>query len=205
MARPRAADYDDKRAAILRRAAELFAEKGYDRTSMTEIAAALGVSKALFYHYYPSKDALLFDIIRTHLNELVAVAEAAAAARPALAPRSRFRSIIAAILDCYRDADAEHKIQINHLGQLAEAEQAELKTLERRLVAAMASAVRALRPELEPELVKPVVMSIFGTLNWTYMWFREGGKLSREAYADLVTQMFADGIDGAGVRLRAAQ
>jgi hypothetical protein len=69
----------------------------------------------------------------------------------------------------------------------------------------MASAVRALRPELEPELVKPVVMSIFGTLNWTYMWFREGGKLSREAYADLVTQMFADGIDGAGVRLRAAQ
>ncbi|MFO0292657.1 MAG: TetR/AcrR family transcriptional regulator [Rhodospirillales bacterium] len=205
MARPRAADYDDKRAAILRRAAELFAEKGYDRTSMTEIAAALGVSKALFYHYYPSKDALLFDIIRTHLNELVAVAEAAAAARPALAPRSRFRSIIAAILDCYRDADAEHKIQINHLGQLAEAEQAELKTLERRLVAVMASAVRALRPELEPELVKPVVMSIFGTLNWTYMWFREGGKLSREAYADLVTQMFADGIDGAGVRLRAAQ
>lgn len=205
MARPRAADYDDKRAAILRRAAELFAEKGYDRTSMTEIAAALGVSKALFYHYYPSKDALLFDIIRTHLNELVAVAEAAAAARPALAPRSRFRSIIAAILDCYRDADAEHKIQINHLGQLAEAEQAELKTLERRLVAVMASAVRALRPELEPELVKPVVMSIFGTLNWTYMWFREGGKLSREAYADLVTQIFADGIDGAGVRLRAAQ
>jgi TetR/AcrR family transcriptional regulator len=205
MARPRAADYDDKRAAILRRAAELFAEKGYDRTSMTEIAAALGVSKALFYHYYPSKDALLFDIIRTHLNELVAVAEAAAAARPALAPRSRFRSIIAAILGCYRDADAEHKIQINHLGQLAEAEQAELKTLERRLVAVMASAVRALRPELEPELVKPVVMSIFGTLNWTYMWFREGGKLSREAYADLVTQMFADGIDGAGVRLRAAQ
>jgi TetR/AcrR family transcriptional regulator len=205
MARPRAADYDDKRAAILRRAAELFAEKGYDRTSMTEIAAALGVSKALFYHSYPSKDALLFDIIRTHLNELVAVAEAAAAARPALAPRSRFRSIIAAILDCYRDADAEHKIQINHLGQLAEAEQAELKTLERRLVAVMASAVRALRPELEPELVKPVVMSIFGTLNWTYMWFREGGKLSREAYADLVTQMFADGIDGAGVRLRAAQ
>ena len=62
MARPRAADYDDKRAAILRRAAELFAEKGYDRTSMTEIAAALGVSKALFYHYSPSKDALLFDI-----------------------------------------------------------------------------------------------------------------------------------------------
>ncbi len=203
MARPRAADYDDKRSAILRRAAALFAGQGYDRTSMTEIAAALGVSKALFYHYYPSKDALLFDIIRSHLLELVAVTEAAS--DPTLPPRARLRAVIAAILDCYRDADAEHKIQINHLGQLPEAQQTELKALERRLVAVMADAVRALRPDLDPHLVKPVVMSLFGTLNWKYMWFREGGAVSREAYADLVTQLFADGVAAAPARLRAAE
>jgi TetR/AcrR family transcriptional regulator len=203
MARPRAADYDDKRAAILRRAAALFAEQGYDRTSMTESAAALGVSKALFYHYYSSKDALLFDIIRAHLMELVGVTEAAA--DPSLPPRMRLRAIVAAILDCYRDADAEHKIQINHLAQLPEAQQADLKALERRLVAVMADAVRSLRPELDPDLVKPVAMSIFGTLNWKYMWFRDGGPVSREAYADLVTQLFADGVAGAKSRLRAAE
>jgi TetR/AcrR family transcriptional regulator len=203
MARPRAADYDDKRAAILKRAAALFAEQGYDRTSMSEIAAALGVSKALFYHYYPSKDALLFDIIRAHLEELVGVTEAAA--DPSQPPRKRLRAIIAAILDCYRDADAEHKIQINHLAQLPEAQQADLKALERRLVTVMADAVKALRPELDPALVKPVAMSIFGTLNWKYMWFRDGGPVSREDYADLVTQLFADGVAKAKGRLRAAE
>jgi TetR/AcrR family transcriptional regulator len=203
MARPRAADYDDKRAAILKRAAALFAGQGYDRTSMSEIAAALGVSKALFYHYYPSKDALLFDIIRAHLEELVSVTEAAA--DPSQPPRKRLRAIIAAILDCYRDADAEHKIQINHLSQLPEAQQADLKTLERRLVTVMADAVKALRPELDPALVKPVAMSIFGTLNWKYMWFRDGGPVSREDYADLVTQLFADGVAKAKGRLRAAE
>jgi TetR/AcrR family transcriptional regulator len=203
MARPRAADYDDKRTAILRRAAALFANQGYDRTSMTEIATALGVSKALFYHYYPSKDALLVDIIRSHLLELVAAAETAGGA--SLAPRARLRAIIAAILDCYRDADAEHKIQINHLGQLPEVEQTELKALERRLIAVMADAVRSLRPELDHNLIKPVVMSIFGTLNWKYMWFREGGPVSREAYADLVTQLFADGLAAVPARLRAAE
>ena len=71
MARPLAADHGDKRAAILAGAARLFAAEGFDRASMNEIAQALGVSKALVYHYYRSKDALLYDIIRGHLVELV--------------------------------------------------------------------------------------------------------------------------------------
>jgi TetR/AcrR family transcriptional regulator len=196
MARPRAADHDDKRAMLLARSAALFAEKGFDRTSMAEIATALGVSKALFYHYYASKDALLFDIIRTHLDELVAVTEAAATA--AHSPRAGLNAIITAILDCYRDADAEHKIQINHLSQLPEAQQAELRARERRLVAVMAEAVARLNPNLPHRLIKPLAMSIFGTLNWKYMWFRDNGPVSREEYAALVTDVFADGIQAAG-------
>jgi AcrR family transcriptional regulator len=202
MARPRAADYDDKRAAVLAHAARLFAERGYDRTSMAEIAQAQGVSKALFYHYFPAKDALLFAIIRTHLDELVAAAETAAA-EPGC-PRARLQAVVTAILDCYRDADAEHKIQINHLSQLPAPRQAELRALERRLVDLMSDAVRSLNPDMPQRMVKPVAMSIFGTLNWKYMWFREGGPLDRAAYAELVTQIFADGIAGvAGDRLAA--
>ncbi|MFM9976213.1 MAG: TetR/AcrR family transcriptional regulator [Beijerinckiaceae bacterium] len=192
MARPRAADYDEKRLAILRKSAELFAENGFDRTSMTEIALALGVSKALFYHYYRAKDDLLFDIIQTHLIELVESAEAAD--DHALEARSRLQNVISAILDCYRDADAEHKIQINHLGQLLPDQQTLLRELERRLVNVMAGIVAALNPALDKATVKPLTMSIFGTLNWKYMWFREGGAVSREAYVAMVTRMFAAGI-----------
>jgi TetR/AcrR family transcriptional regulator len=192
MARPRAADYDDKRLAILKRSAQLFAEQGYDRTSMSEIAAALGVSKALFYHYYRAKDDLLFDIIQSHLVELVEASEAAG--DPAMLPEQRLHRLISAILDCYRDADAEHKIQINHLGQLSPDQQAELKELERRLVDVMAGVVSALNPALSRSAVKPLTMSIFGTLNWKYMWFREGGSITREDYAAMAARMFASGI-----------
>jgi TetR/AcrR family transcriptional regulator len=207
MARPRAADYDIKRAAVLAHAAKLFADQGYDRTSMAEIAQALGVSKALFYHYFPAKDALLFAIIHNHLSELVAAVEAAAQVtdvKVTVAPRKRLQAIISAILDCYRDADAEHKIQINHLSQLGAEQQATLHALERRLVELMAGAVSTLNPDLPRKLLKPVTMSIFGTLNWKYMWFREGGAVSREDYAKLVTQIFADGLVGVtGDRLAA--
>lgn len=192
MARPRASDYDDKRLAILSKAARLFADRGFDRTSMSEIAIELGVSKALFYHYYRSKDDLLFDIIRTHLTELVAITEAAASV--ASEPVQRFGAVLCAILDCYRDADAEHKIQISHLSQLPTKQQAELKQLERQLVDTLSKAVSALNPDLPATTVKPLTMSIFGTLNWKFMWFREGGPVSRDDYARMITRLFVDGI-----------
>ena len=78
MARTRANDYDKKRLGILSRSAALFAAHGYTGTSITMIAEACGVSKALMYHYYRSKDAVLFDLLEDHLQNLVTVVEAAA-------------------------------------------------------------------------------------------------------------------------------
>jgi len=79
MARSRAKDYDDKRLSILHRSAELFAASGYVGTSMNTIADACRVSKALLYHYYPDKEAILFDILSSHLEKLVAAVQEASA------------------------------------------------------------------------------------------------------------------------------
>jgi TetR/AcrR family transcriptional regulator len=194
MARPRAANYADRRLEILSVAAKLFAEQGYDRTAMTEIAVALGVSKALFYHYYGAKDELLFDIIRNHLFYLVETVEASIV--KGLPPEKQLQAIIRAILNCYAGADSEHKVQINHLDKLGAAQQQELKAMQKRLVALMADVVQALRPALPPEMLKPVTMSIFGTLNWKYMWFRESQNFGEEDFITLVTSLFVNGIHG---------
>jgi microcystin degradation protein MlrC len=37
-------------------------------------------------------------------------------------------------------------------------------------------------------------MSLFGMLNWVYMWFRPGGPVSREEYADLATRLILEGV-----------
>jgi TetR/AcrR family transcriptional regulator len=196
MARSRARDHDEKRDAILHRAAVAFARDGYDRVSMATLAAECGVSKALLYHYHASKEALLFDVIETHLQALVDAVEAADA--PSLPPEARLEALVRALLDAYRDADAEHKVQLGALQLLPEAEQARLKELERRLVAVFADAVRALRPEAfeAGAMLKPVTMSLFGMLNWVYMWFREDGPMSRDDYARLATRLLVKGVDG---------
>ncbi|NWG25212.1 MAG: TetR/AcrR family transcriptional regulator [Pseudorhodoplanes sp.] len=192
MARVRAAGYDEKRQAILDHSATLFARNGYDRTSMAEVASACGVSKALLYHYYASKETLLFDILRNHLQDLLDATEAVDRTLP---PRARLRALVGALLEAYRDADEDHKIQINELGKLPPAQQRQLKDMERDLVRIFSEAIAANNPALAANktLLKPVTMSLFGMLNWHYMWFRDHGAISREDYADLATTLLVEG------------
>ncbi|MBY8915838.1 TetR/AcrR family transcriptional regulator [Nitratireductor rhodophyticola] len=194
MARTRAKDYDDKRDAMLHGAARIFARDGYDRASMNQLATELGVSKALLYHYYTSKEALLFDIIETHLQELVEAVEEAD--RPGAPPQERLEGLVTALLEAYRDADNEHRVQLSGLQLLPDTQQEELKALERRLVAIFAEAIRQMNPDAfdSRPLLKPATMSLFGMLNWFYMWFREDRGISRQDYAKLATHLLVSGV-----------
>ncbi|WP_158965265.1 TetR/AcrR family transcriptional regulator [Chachezhania sediminis] len=186
MARGLARDHEEKRASLRNGAAAYFAAHGYDRASMTGAARSAGVSKALLYHYYDSKEALLYDILHTHLAELAAVVEAA---RPDGLP-----GLIAAVLDAYEDADAAHKLQLEALEALPDEMQAPLLALQRQLVRDMGDAVRAERPDLEPDRVRAATMSVFGILNWVYMWHRPGRGLSRQDYAVLAADFVRGGL-----------
>jgi AcrR family transcriptional regulator len=197
MARTRANDYDKKRQGILSRSATLFAEHGFTGTSITMIAEACGVSKALMYHYYSSKDAVLFDLLEDHLRNLVTVVEAAA--QSAGEAKERLFAISAALLEAYRGADAEHQVQISSLKLLPPAQQEVLKEMERKLVAIVSEAIAAAIPSVarKRQLLKPLTMSLFGMLNWHYLWFRDGKGITREKYARMVTGLVLAGADDA--------
>jgi AcrR family transcriptional regulator len=197
MARTRANDYDKKRLGILSRSAALFAAHGYTGTSITMIAEACGVSKALMYHYYSSKDAVLFDLLSDHLQHLVAVVDAAS--QSSSDGKERLFAISAALLEAYRGADAEHQVQIASLKLLPAAQQESLKEMERRLVAPVSDALVAAIPSVagKRHLLKPLTMSFFGMLNWHYLWFREGKGITRDKYARMVTALVLAGADEA--------
>jgi AcrR family transcriptional regulator len=197
MARTRANDYDKKRQGILSRSAALFAEHGYTGTSITMIAEACGVSKALMYHYYSSKDAVLFDLLQDHLQNLVTVVEAAA--QSAGKPEEKLFTISAALLEAYRGADAEHQVQISSLKLLPPVQQEILKEMERKLVAIVSDAIADAIPHAAKKrhLLKPLTMSLFGMLNWHYLWFRDGKGITREKYARMVTGLVLSGAEDA--------
>lgn len=196
MARSRAHDFEAKQRAILHAAAGVFAEVGMDKASMAQIALRADVSKALLYHYYPGKDALIFDIIRTHLTELDAAI--AAVEDTTLPPRDQLRALVHAVLEQYRDADDYHMVQLNGTRSLAENRRKDIVELERTIVRRFARVIRAIHPEIEQDrpILTAVTMSLFGMMNWAYMWFRDGGAVSRADYADLATDIFLGGFEG---------
>ena len=63
-------DPQERRRQILQRSGEIFATKGISATTVREIADACGVYSGTLYHYFPSKDAIVTEIIRVYVDEL---------------------------------------------------------------------------------------------------------------------------------------
>lgn len=194
MSRTRAQDYGQKKDSIRSESAKLFSEVGFHATSMTQVAKACGISKGLLYHYYKNKEALLFDILYVHLEDLLSAVRNCATKDAK--PEEHLGLIIAALLDNYHNSDREHRIQLSELSSLPKEKQDILRELERQIVAPVNDVVSQLLPaNCENALIlKPTTMTLFGMVNWCFMWFKPTGNMGREEYAALVAKIFLKGI-----------
>lgn len=195
MARPIAKDHSAKRDHILKTAAGVFAETGFARASMSQVAKDCGISKANIYHYYSSKDALLFDILDTYLRALRD--RLRALSLDGLPPEDQLRLVIAETLQAYNGMDDEHKIQTEGIPLLNAEQQSILKGYQRDMVNQLSGIIAAIAPtafEDDPHKLRATVMSVFGMLNWFYMWNKDPEESARAAYGALVTRLTLGGI-----------
>lgn len=201
MSRSEAADHADKRRKLFNQAARWFAEQGYDRASMSGLAVACGVSKGLLYHYFSSKNEILAAIIDAHLSELLD----ALSAIDEDDPESWIYAATSATLRVYDGADDQHQLQLQALGLLPEDDQQKLRELQRRIVAAFSERIAVLQRQNashadeamtqdESEL-RALTMSLFGMLNWFYLWHRPGRDMDRDDYAKLCARLLVHGLN----------
>ena len=197
MPRGRARTYDDQREQILVRASKLFARRGYTATSMNEVADACGVTKPSLYHYFRDKQQLLLEIAAAHVARLEALVDEVAAETHA--PEARVRRLIAAFLDVYAGAQAEHRVLTEDVRFLPPADRRRVLDGERKVVAAFADAIAAVRPELRARaLDKPLTMLLFGMMNWMFTWLKPRGALRHADMAPVVADLFFGGLGAVG-------
>ena len=79
MARTRSENYDGIHLGILTNAARLFSAQGYMRASIADLADACKLSRGAHYHYFDSKEAILFAILDAHIREMIQHVETAVA------------------------------------------------------------------------------------------------------------------------------
>ncbi len=193
MARGRSPGYDEQCGTILAGAAQLFAARGYSATSMNEVAQACGMSKPSLYHYFRDKYALLVTISEEHVSLLETVVGDVLAQQ--LAPKARLYLLIQRFVEEYAGAQHAHRVLTEDSRFLNEEDRERIMSRERRIVSAFATVITELRPELSaPALAKPLSMLLFGMINWMFTWLKEDGKLSYEAMAPIVADLFFGGF-----------
>jgi AcrR family transcriptional regulator len=191
MSREQAADYEDKKQAIMDVAAGLFARVGYPNAKLQDVAQACGASKSMLYHYFPAKDDLLFSLLSEHLQRTIAAIEQIDDDQT---PETRFRILVEVYTQKSTQNRTRHIVAMNDIKYLPKPQQKPLLELQRRLLRLFEAMVAALDPELAPELVGPYSMLLIGMLNWTDLWYRPAGPLKPTELCDRIAQLFLHGF-----------
>ena len=197
MARPKSSLHDLNRDGILDLAAQCFAQRGYGAASMSHIATAGGTSKARLYHYYESKEAILFDLLDRYTERLLAIIGQVEATtqRLDLTGRAAVHDLVRSFLAEYEHSATRH-VAMLHDTQFLGAEQREvILNRQRDMVAAVTRLLRRAYPaRVTAANQTAVAMMLFGMINWTFTWLRPGGRLSYAEFAEEVIGMLEHGL-----------
>ena len=197
MAGVKARDHDVKRQMILERTAQLFARQGFHGTSTAENSAASNASKSWIYHYFDSKEAVLYELLDEFMEMYVGrIAGAVSAARtPADRLRAYMREALA-VLIAYR---INYARLFSDVDALPPKQQRSIRDRERAISESLRDILVELRPELKRHetLLMPITLLSMGSLVWSHTWFDPKGAVSLDRLVDLATALLVSGLDGA--------
>ena len=174
--------------------AALFSAQGYMRSSIADLADACKLSRGALYHYFDSKEAILFAILDAHVREMIQRVEAAVTEGGSTL--TQFRNVIRTIVEVNAKSPHEQRVLIHDLPFLNEDEQQAIKNLERQLVDIVTDLL--VRLDAEGKIVKRTkkiyTMILFGIINFTYTWYDPKGGIGPREFADTAVELFLNGF-----------
>ncbi|MBU2957465.1 TetR/AcrR family transcriptional regulator [Paracoccus sp. 1_MG-2023] len=164
-------------------ARRLFARQGYAAVSMRQIAAAVGVQAGALYAYTPDKQALLFDLLESHMQDLLAAWQDDPA-QPALQRLERFvRFHIGFSID-HPDAVFLSYMELRNLSPENFARIAELRGCYEAALQTILDAGKAAGVMRFQDL-RLATLALIAMLTGVVNWYREGGRLDRDRIGDI--------------------
>jgi len=177
----------DSRQDILRTAARLFQQRGYDATSMNDVAAALKLSKGGLYHHFQSKDEMLFHIMNHALD--ITDERVVKVVRGIQGPEERLRTLIKLHIEVVlsvRDREVTVMLHENHpLPPSLRKQINQRKKDYIHFVEGLIADVQRLKGSKGPVTARAAALSLLGMINWIYQWYKPEGRLQAQ---DLVPQ-----------------
>jgi AcrR family transcriptional regulator len=185
--------YEDRFEVLLKSAASVFAQRGYDRASIREVARAAGMSVAGLYYYCRSKDELLFslcyhsfDVLLRSLNRSL---------RGISCSEEQLRVFIFNHFEYFLNHVEAMKVVSHEAGVLTGEFGARVAEVKRQYYSRCQQIVQGILGETDGDSprLRTTTLALFGMINWVYTWYRPGRDYDAKALADAMTDLFLHG------------
>ena len=184
--------YDQRFHTLLTHAARVFADRGYDRTTMRDLAAASGMSLAGMYYYVHGKEDLLFHVQERCFTRVLEGSEAVLAT--ASDPHERLAAFIRHHVAFFAAHMPEMKVLSHEAAALSGERLNRITHIKRRYVDRLESLLKNVASDWPDPERSAAAFALFGMMNWIYNWYDPAGPLDAERLAELLTRIFLGGV-----------
>lgn len=183
-----------KAQEIERVAAGLFAHKGYRSTSMREIARELGMNQSSLYHYFKSKEEILFKLMNDAMDRALTILEEICAGD--LLPRDKLFSILTFYTRYYAGAPERLILLVNEQNSLSSEHRTVLVEKQREYVRIFKEVFEELEGgSLSKDIPHSVTIFAFlGMVHYTITWYDKNGPVDLKRLADIFAEIFTNGM-----------
>ncbi|MBP2367804.1 TetR/AcrR family transcriptional regulator [Pseudonocardia parietis] len=186
---------EERWAELIEVATQVFYEKGYDGASLQDIADRLGMLKGSLYYYIQSKEDLLFDVISMVHKEGLEVVRSRASVESD--PLQRLERVVAGHVEHTCRNLVAVAVFLHELSALPPERRQEVLGTEHAYQGVFRDLIEEaqreglVRPDVEPRLA---ALSVLGSANWVYRWFRPGGAFTPEVIGAQLADMAVAGV-----------
>ncbi len=179
---------------ILRHAARVFSEKGYEGASIRDISRSSGVSLSGLYYYFESKQKLLYLIQIHAFTSILKRLERRLAG--VTAPEDRLRVLVSNHIDYFLRHPMEMKVLAREEEALEDPYHREVAEIKRRYYQLARDIFDELRQSGRAGRVNPrvAVLSLFGMMNWIYKWHNPRVDPQAERLGETMADIFLGGV-----------
>lgn len=180
---------------VARSSAKLFESKGYLETNMADIAKAARLSKGGIYHYFSSKDQILFFILDHYMDIILQDLESDLTRIED--PSSRIKYIISRHIKLYTDYKSESKTLLHEANCLPSKKYRIIAEKERKyykIVAKTLTEFFGSRVEIGKAQITVITFLLFGMCNWIYSWYDPNGEVTPNQLAETIWSLFLKGL-----------
>lgn len=179
---------------ILKKATDLFYERGFVKASIRDIVRAVGVTNSTVYIHFRNKDEILYSIIKDIGSTLIEELEEVA--RKHADPIVCLKEMIFRQVCIIKEKRKQIKIYIEEQYQLPTPLRKKALAQQRQIYDIYYNKIGELREKGFTNEVDQTVVTfcIFATMNWSYRWFRDRRRLSIEEVAEHMINILLSGI-----------